>query len=83
MYTTIIQVRTIRYHQIAEELRGRILSGSYAAGRLLPSESDLSAEFEVSRVTIRKALDYCATVVLLIHDKVSDGLLPAKQCDNH
>ena len=57
MYTTIIQVRTIRYHQIAEELRGRILSGSYAAGRLLPSESDLSTEFEVSRVTIRKALE--------------------------
>ena len=50
-------MRTIRYHQIAEELRGRILSGSYAAGRLLPSESDLSTEFEVSRVTIRKALE--------------------------
>jgi GntR family transcriptional regulator len=50
-------VRTIRYHHIAEELRGRILSGTYAAGRLLPSESELSSEFGVSRVTVRKALE--------------------------
>lgn len=32
-------------------------SGTYAAGRVLPSESDLSAEFGVSRVTVRKALE--------------------------
>jgi GntR family transcriptional regulator len=56
-YTTLIQVRTIRYHHIADELRGRILSGAYASGRLLPSESVLSSEFGVSRVTVRKALE--------------------------
>lgn len=50
-------MRTIRYHQISDELRGRILSGAYASGRIVPSESDLSAEFNVSRVTIRKALE--------------------------
>jgi GntR family transcriptional regulator len=50
-------VRTIRYHQIAEEVKGRILSGAYASGRLLPSESELSAEFNVSRVTVRRALE--------------------------
>ena len=57
VYTTLIQVRTIRYHQIADELRGRILSGVYGAGRLMPSESELSQEFDVSRVTVRKALE--------------------------
>lgn len=57
VYTTLIQVRTIRYHQIAEELRSRILSGEYAAGRLMPSEAELSSEFAVSRVTVRKALE--------------------------
>lgn len=56
-YTTIIQVRTIRYHHIAEEIKGRVLSGTYAAGRVLPSESELSGEFGVSRVTVRKALE--------------------------
>jgi GntR family transcriptional regulator len=65
MYTTIIQVRTIRYHQIAEELRSRVLSGTYAAGRLLPSESDMSAEFAVSRVTIRKALEVLRDIGLV------------------
>jgi len=50
-------VRTIRYHQIAEELKGRVRSGAYAVGRVLPSESELSSEFSVSRVTIRKALE--------------------------
>ena len=50
-------MRTIRYHQIAEELRARIDSGEYATGRLLPSESELSTEFDASRVTIRKALE--------------------------
>jgi GntR family transcriptional regulator len=65
MYTTIIQVRTIRYHQIAEELKSRVLSGTYAAGRLLPSESDMSAEFAVSRVTIRKALEVLRDIGLV------------------
>jgi len=48
-------VRTIRYQQIAEELRDRVRS--VGAGTLLPSESDLSSEFGVSRVTIRRALE--------------------------
>lgn len=48
-------MRTIRYQQIADELRTRI--AAVGAGRVLPSESELSAEFEVSRVTIRRALE--------------------------
>ena len=62
-------MRTIRYHQIADELRARVTSGEYAAGRLLPSESELSAEFGASRVTVRKALE-------LLRD---DGLVDARQ----
>ena len=50
-------MRTIRYHQIAEELRGRIGAGEFATGGLLPSEADLSGQFGVSRVTVRKALE--------------------------
>lgn len=50
-------MRTIRYHQIADELRVRVSSGEYSAGRLMPSESELSEEFSVSRVTVRKALE--------------------------
>ena len=40
-------MRTIRYQEIADELRGRIRTAG--AQSLLPSEADLSAEFDVSR----------------------------------
>ena len=59
--------RTIRYQEIAEALRERIRHAS--PGSLLPSESDLSAEFAASRVTIRRALE-------LVRD---DGLISARQ----
>jgi GntR family transcriptional regulator len=48
-------VRVIRYQEIAESLRSRVASAG--AGTLLPSEAELSAEFGVSRVTIRRALE--------------------------
>jgi GntR family transcriptional regulator len=50
-------VRELRYQTIAGELRSRLTAGEFVAGRLLPSESELSAAYGASRVTIRKALD--------------------------
>jgi GntR family transcriptional regulator len=50
-------VRPVRYLAIAEDLRGRVAQGEFAAGRLLPSESELSAAYDASRVTVRKALE--------------------------
>ncbi len=44
-----------RYQAIADAVRARIASGELAAGALLPSESELSAAHEASRVTVRKA----------------------------
>jgi GntR family transcriptional regulator len=60
-------VRRIRYQEIAEELRNRFADAP--VGSVLPSESEMSAEFEASRVTIRRALE-------LIRD---DGLIAARQ----
>ncbi len=60
-------VRHIRYQEIAQELRERVRDA--APGSLLPSESELSAEFAASRVTIRRALE-------LLRD---DGLIAARQ----
>ncbi|MCU1498653.1 MAG: putative GntR family transcriptional regulator [Acidimicrobiales bacterium] len=51
------QVRTIRYRDIAADVRERVASGEFAGGRLLPSESELSGHYSASRVTIRKALE--------------------------
>ena len=44
------------YHQIADTLRERINGGQYAPATKLPSESDLVAEFEIGRITVRRAL---------------------------
>lgn len=44
------------YTQIKEILRGRILDGSYAPHAQMPSESELMAAFQVSRITVRQAL---------------------------
>jgi GntR family transcriptional regulator len=62
-------VREVRYRAIADELRERVGAGEFGAGRLLPSESELSSSFRVSRVTVRKALE-------LLRD---EGLIDARQ----
>lgn len=62
-------MREVRYRAIADELRGRVESGELGAGRLLPSESELSRAHLVSRVTVRKALE-------LLRE---EGLIDARQ----
>ena len=42
------------YVSIAGQLRQRIVSGEYKPGDMLPSENELSACYETSRVTVRK-----------------------------
>jgi GntR family transcriptional regulator len=62
-------VREVRYRAIADELRAQVESGRLGAGRLLPSESELSRAHGVSRVTARKALE-------LLRE---EGLIDARQ----
>ncbi|WOI58022.1 GntR family transcriptional regulator [Palleronia sp. LCG004] len=45
------------YLQIAHKLERRIHDGTYPVGSLLPTESDLCSAFEVSRHTIRQAIE--------------------------
>jgi len=44
------------YRQIAEQLRGLITGGEFAAGTRLPAERDLARQFGVSRPSVREAL---------------------------
>lgn len=48
------------YHQIYLRLREEITSGERAFGSRLPTEQELSAQFDVSRITARRALDELA-----------------------
>jgi len=62
-------VRELRYQTIAGDLRRRLTAGEFSAGRLLPSEAELSEAYGASRVTVRKALDALRT----------EGLVDARQ----
>jgi len=55
--TSSRQVRQIRYRIIADDLRRRIGAGEFARGRVLPSEAELSEQYDASRVTVRRALE--------------------------
>jgi GntR family transcriptional regulator len=50
-------VRTIRYQVIADDLRHRIRDAEFDVAGVLPSESELSAHYAASRVTVRRALE--------------------------
>jgi GntR family transcriptional regulator len=45
------------FEQIADDLRDSISRGEYPEGTPLPSETALMAEYDVSRMTVRQALD--------------------------
>jgi GntR family transcriptional regulator len=58
-----------RYVQIADLFLQRIARGGWCAGTRVPSNEELMREFDVSRITIRQAVDVLAR----------DGLLEARQ----
>lgn len=67
----LIQTKSIA-EQVEELLRGRIRDGTYAPGSRMPSESELSGEFGVSRATLRTVLAKLAVNGLILR-KQGDG----------
>jgi GntR family transcriptional regulator len=49
-----------RYHQVYVTLRTWVLDGTYKPGDQIPTEPQLCEMFEVSRITVRKAIDHLA-----------------------
>jgi DNA-binding GntR family transcriptional regulator len=68
---SLIQTKSIA-DQVEELLRGRIRDGTYAPGSRMPSESELSDEFGVSRATLRTVLAKLAVNGLILR-KQGDG----------
>ncbi len=58
-----------KYEQAYQVMLGRLKSGRYPVGGRMPTEGELASYFEVSRVTIRRALDML----------VQDGYVQSKQ----
>ena len=57
------------YQQIYQLLKKKITNGQWQPGDLVPSEAELVEQYQVSRATVRQALD----------ELVSDGLVRRKQ----
>jgi GntR family transcriptional regulator len=58
-------LRTPLYHQIFVILRDGILSGHYRLGDLLPTEHEIMLNYDVSRITARRALDELAKLKMV------------------
>lgn len=52
------------YIQISDDIRAQILQGFIAVNAPLPSENSLAKQYQVSRMTVRKALS------ILVHEKI-------------
>ncbi|OJH20722.1 GntR family transcriptional regulator [Heyndrickxia sp. FSL K6-6286] len=53
------------YHQVKDYLEEKIISGEWEPGFQLPTEKELSSQFQVSSITVKRA----------IHDLVNKGVL--------
>ncbi len=47
----------LKYLELFNEIKSKILSGTYKASSILPTEMDLVGQYKVSRTTVQKALD--------------------------
>jgi GntR family transcriptional regulator len=57
--------KVIQYRRVADELRRRIIMGELAPGALVPSETQIRDEFQVTRVTAARALEMLRTEGLI------------------
>lgn len=48
---------SVLYKRVYEALRSAIVEGTYAVGDRLPSEAELSKQYEVSPITVKRALE--------------------------
>lgn len=60
-----------KYQKVIEDIKNRITNGIWAEGFLLPSEFELCSMYDVSRITIRRALEELsdAGYVVRMHGK--------------
>ncbi len=54
--TAFVSTRIPLYYQLENLLREKIISGAFAPGDRLPTESELIQQYKVSRITVRQAL---------------------------
>lgn len=64
-------LQLVKYEAIANEIRKRIIRGTYPIESLIPDQVSLAEEFDVSRMTMKKALDILAMEGLIYRQRGS------------
>lgn len=67
------------YKQLEDQLKEEIDTGKRKAGSRLPTENELSTTYNVSRVTVRKALAGLSELGYLDRKSEKELLLPKKE----
>lgn len=50
-------MRRILYEEVAQDMKEKILQGVYPVGSYIPTENELEASYDVSKVTVRRAIE--------------------------
>jgi len=66
-----------RYIEIQDDLQRRILGGSWPPGHRLPSEHELLAQYDCSRMTVNKALSALASAGLIVRRRRAGSFVAA------
>ncbi len=66
-------MQLFKYEVIIKMFRNNIMAGQWLVGEKIPSERDLAIEYEVSRITIKKAIETLIDENLLIRYKDRKG----------
>ncbi|KRM86275.1 GntR family transcriptional regulator [Liquorilactobacillus vini] len=79
-------MKTVKYQFVAETIRQRILKGVYKAKSIMPDQNSLASEFNVSRLTVKKALDLLAHEGLIYKQSglgtIVLGVIPIKAAND-
>ncbi|MDA3965798.1 GntR family transcriptional regulator [Enterococcus thailandicus] len=51
----------VLYLEVADKIKADIFSGKYPVGSMLPTENELEEMFQVSKITVRKAIELLAS----------------------
>lgn len=68
----------VKYPEIKESILSKVKEGVYTQGQMLPPERELTALFNASRMTVRRALDELIQEGILIR-KSGSGVFVAKE----
>ncbi|WP_207694150.1 hypothetical protein DOK67_0001904 [Enterococcus sp. DIV0212c] len=57
--------KSVLYLDVAEQIKADIMNGTYPVGTLLPTEAELEQLFDVSKITVRRAIELLSSEELV------------------